>query len=80
MTRYHVDYINSNRHMGTEYHDNSGSRGIDTIFLCSNKVELEIGDVVEIDEKGNVYKNGVMILDKEKKMAEHMARGVSDDI
>ncbi len=72
MTRYYVDYIKANRHMRTEYHDLT-CRAAGTIFLCSNKIKLEIGDVVEIDEKGNVYKDGVMILDKEKEMAEHMA-------
>lgn len=72
MKSYRVDEIHPNQHMGTEYHDTS-SQDMHVIFLCSNDVDLEIGDIVEFDEKRNVYKNGLMILDRKKEMAEHMA-------
>ncbi len=72
MKRYQVDEIRANQYMGTEYHDTS-SQSHHVIFLCSDEVDLQIGDIVEFDEKRNVYKDGVMILDREKERAERMA-------
>ena len=68
---YRVDEIRSNRYMGTEYIQIELTSRV--IFLMSNNVDLKIGDIVEIDMKDNIYKDGVMILDKEKEKMERQA-------
>ncbi len=71
MRQHRVDEIRGNQYMGTEYVQQMD--GYKSIFLMSNEVSLKKGDTVEIDDKGNVYKDKVMILDKEKKKAEMQA-------
>jgi len=62
--KYRVVVIHGSQHMGVEYIqgciDSQGRKHL-CIFFMGDKVDLEIGDVIEIDSKGNVSKDGVMI-------------------
>ena len=78
MRTYRVDEMYGNSFNGTEHWQNGPDGKHEICFLLSDDVSLSIGDVVEKDDNGNVYKNGVLILDRVAR-AEKLQRLYAED-